>query len=299
VVNLLKHSIKSFLIGLTLFILLISHAAYGIQFTELSKQVAAITDKDLALKRLLEEKNSMDLWSAKERGQYFTLLGLQQEKLALFEQASKSYTGAIVNLETIPVSIELIEAYINRSYMHYIKTNDPAVYCKDRHTALLKARELKDAEYLAKSLTSVAFCFSDGTKFREGLALLEEAAAISVKELLSVNRKAMIYNATGVLYRNNQIIDMADEYFEKAYSLWESIDDRQDMFNLAHSMVATKILMGRWQEANQHVNILFELANSSPEFSDFYFFAHYNAGLLAFKQKKYLIAIENFKKVCL
>ncbi|EDQ00131.1 hypothetical protein [Shewanella benthica] len=134
-----------------------------------------------------------------------------------------------------------------------MQSNDPAAYCFDRKQALVYARQHHNAKLLAKSLTQNAFCFNEPTSIHKGIALLDEAMAIVDKDNLNVNRKAMIYNATGSLYRQAGLHRRGYDSFEKAYQTWQSINDIEDMFNMQYNMLSEAISLGDWDKASQSV----------------------------------------------
>jgi diguanylate cyclase (GGDEF)-like protein len=68
------------------------------------------------------------------------------------------------------------------------------------------------------------------------------------------------------------------------------------MFNMLHTLTASAINNLRFDLAKQHVNDMFTLAEQQPQFSDFFFFSHYNAGLLAKNQGDFDQAIGHYKK---
>ena len=102
----------------------------------------------------------------------------------------------------------------------------------------------------------------------------------------------MIYNATALLYQHNQLHSQAYDYSLQAYQHWEKLDDRQDMFNMQHTLVAQSLTQSEWDNAAKHVKVLFDLAKRSPEFKDFYFFAYYNDALLSFRKNDFARTIE-------
>jgi len=260
----------------------------------LEQKIAASENTQSALLILQDVKEEVKGWEDISIGRYYILLAAALEKENSLNESYTAYSSAIEILSQPAVSGYLVTAYIERSYLQYIKTNDPSKYCGDRHKALAAARSLDDAIHLVKALTAAAFCYEKSSRFRAGLNLLEEALDVSEKASLTVNRRAMIYNATGVLYRSRHFYERADEYLAKAYDLWAEVDDKQDMFNMLHGRVSINIKLGRFEQANTHVNKLFELAESSPGFLDFYFFSYFNAGLVAFEGKNYVEAIKNF-----
>ncbi|TQV89127.1 GGDEF domain-containing protein [Aliikangiella coralliicola] len=260
------------------------------------KLLESVEKPEQAIELLNNASDSMSTWEQLEQGEYFVILGSRLEALSRIDDAYQSYSKAIEILTPLPVSEFLIEAHSSRSYIQYLKTFDTSVYCPEREVALEYARKLQDDEILAKALTSLAFCYQTKKNFSKGIFLLEEAIEIAQKKSLSANRHAMIYNATAILYRVNWLLEPAYEYNRKAYNLWASVDDRQDMFNMLHSMTVLAISMGKEELAEKHVEELFELADTSPEFKDFHFFANYDAGSVALLSKKFERAIHYFER---
>lgn len=261
----------------------------------LQEKLKNVKQPSQAIAILQNEEHRISRWPIAQQGEYYNLLALWQEQASELDAAISSYTKVIKLFEQNETTPQLVDAYIERAYIRYLKTYDKAIYCDDRRKALQLARDLTDPELLVKALTALAFCYSSSEQFTKGLKLLSEAVTIASQNSLSPNRQAMIYNATASIYDSNLIYDKTSEYLKKAYDLWASVDDRQDMFNMLHSLVDSEISQGNWQQAERYVDELFKLAKSSPEFSDFFFFAHYNKGILNFKKADFETAITALK----
>ncbi|WOT05635.1 GGDEF domain-containing protein [Shewanella youngdeokensis] len=236
------------------------------------------------------------LLSPDDHAQYYFLYGQKYEKNRQLDLAIESYDKAIAFVESLPVSDILIDSYLERSFVVYLQTNDPATYCIDRRKALAYARQHTNATLLAKTLTQNAFCYNTALTVHKGIALLDEAMVIVDKsDKLDVNRKALIYNATGSLYRTVGLHKRAYENFNKAYLIWQEAADIQDMFNMQHNMLSSAIKLSDWDKANANSAVQFELAQSSPQFEDFYFFAHLNAGRIELGRLDYAAAISHLE----
>ncbi|QQX80943.1 GGDEF domain-containing protein [Shewanella sp. KX20019] len=235
--------------------------------------------------------------TAYDNARLYFLYGQLYEKTRQLDLAIASYDIGIALVEPLAVSDILIDSYLERSFALYLQTNDPNVYCSDRRKALVFARRHNNATLLAKTLTQNAFCYNTATTVHKGIALLDEAMVIVDKsETLDVNRKAMIYNATGSLYRTVGLHKRAYDNFDKAYQTWQTVDDKEDMFNMQHNMISSAIKLSDWQRAQVNIAAQFALAEAAPEFEDFYFFAYLNSGRIALGAFDYPLAISNLER---
>ena len=279
-------------------LLLCASWVQAINLSEFDSQLETIADAQAALAFVESHAEDTALWPRDDQGMYYFRKGSVLERVGDTEAALASYTQAIEIFEqSSPPSEYLIHSLIERSYMKYLQTNEAEVYCGDRERALRIARQMEAKEALTRALIHMAFCYrTDRARFVEGLNLLEEALrSIEGQEALK-KYDGMIYNATGLMYRYNQIHDKAYEYLLKAYDAWAQRNDVQDMFNMQHSLVGESVAMAKWDQAEQHVEQLFALAESNPEFKDFYFFAHFNAGLVAYSRHQFGAAVEALKQ---
>lgn len=236
-------------------------------------------------------------FSSYDKAQFYFLYGQVYEKARELDLAIDSYDKSIALVEVLPVSDLLINSYLERSFAVYLKTNNPSLYCSDRQKALLYARRLNKAELLTKALTQNAFCYDDPSTVHLGIELLDEAMTLVDKsDKINVNRKAMIYNATGNLYRTVGLHELGYDNFEKAYITWMKVDDKQDMFNMLYNMFSEALVLGDWDRANSSIAAQFALAKTAPEFKDFYFFSYLNAGRVALHTHDYPKAIMHFEQ---
>ncbi|GIU21406.1 GGDEF domain-containing protein [Shewanella schlegeliana] len=241
-----------------------------------------------------------DSASGYDKAKLHFLYGMQYQRGRQLEQAIASYDKAIALIKSLAVSDLLIDTYLERSFVLYLTTNDPEAYCGDRDKALTLARLHGNKQLLAKSLTQKAFCYNKVTNVHQGIALLDEAMLlIDTEAITDYNRKAMIYNATGSLYRTVGLHKRGYVNFNKAYQTWSEIDDTQDMFNMLHNMISEAVKLGDWDKARGNIAQQFSLALSAPEFIDFRFFAHLNAGRVELATHNYAEAIEHLKQAIL
>lgn len=232
-----------------------------------------------------------------DNARLYFLYGQLYEKTRQLDLAIASYDKGIALVESLTVSDILIDSYLERSFAVYLQTNDPAVYCIDRRKALAFARQNNNPTLLAKTLTQNAFCYYTATTVHKGIALLDEAMMIVDKsDKLDVHRKAMIYNATGTLYRTVGLHKRAYDNFNKAYQTWQTVDDKEDMFNMQHNMVSSAIKLSDWDKAKVNIAAQLALAEAAPEFKDFYFFAYLNAGRVALGSFDYPVAVTYLEK---
>ncbi|WP_223786878.1 tetratricopeptide repeat-containing diguanylate cyclase [Marinicella meishanensis] len=239
-------------------------------------------------------------WGVIDQGRFHHQKGLVLEINDQIEAAKQAFTQAIEIYEKDGTPNEhWVSSLFDRSYMDYLLTNDPKVYCPDRKAAVAVARKLGEAKALARALVRLAFCYQEGVEgFKIGLQVLDEAARIAQENQLAGSMTGMIHNATANLYRSKNIHDKAYEYYAKAYQAWALQglkEDVQDMFNMLHNMVAESIKTGAWEQADGHVNQLFQMAEEHPDFRDFTFFAFYNQAQVTYAQNQFLPAIESIE----
>lgn len=236
-------------------------------------------------------------WPVLDQAHFYHNKGLALEVNDDIEGAKTQFQKSIQLFKSLDeIDPGLVQSLIDLAYMKYLQTNDTKVYCPDREEAVAVARKIDHPEALAGSLIQLAFCYQSGfDELTQGLAVLEEAADVVKENNLAQSQLAMIYNATGNLYRNNQIHQQAYEFYQKAYQQWVAMDDTPDIFNMLHNMANEAINLGRWQQAQNHVNELFKMAKEHPDFSDFRFFAEFNAGRLDFAQHNFEQAVKGFQ----
>ncbi|ABV86006.1 diguanylate cyclase and serine/threonine protein kinase with TPR repeats [Shewanella pealeana ATCC 700345] len=293
---------KKWLKIITLFMVASSASVMSLQvhaaspFLKLEQQLSDSSPSD-ALTLLNEFQLEPISTTAYNRAKLHFLYGKQYARNRLLEQSIASYDMAIVLAKPLMGSELLIESYLGRSFARYLQTNDPEVYCSDRAKALVLARRQSNRELLAKSLTQNAFCFNKVTNVHHGIALLDEAMLlIDTEDKANYNRKAMIFNATGSLYRTVGLHKRGYVNFEKAYQNWSEIDDTQDMFNMLHNMISEAVKLGDWEKARDNIEQQFLLAVKASEFNDFGFFAHLNAGRVELATHNYVDAIEHLEQ---
>lgn len=236
-------------------------------------------------------------FDAESQAKYYFVYGQQYEKTRQLELAIASYDKGIALVSSLAVTDILIDSYLERSFAKYLQTNDPAVYCEDRTLALHYARQHNNSELLAKTLTQNAFCYTEPTTVQQGIDLLSEALTVVDKSsALNLNRKALIYNATGNLYRRVGLHQQGYENFEKAYLTWQRINDKEDMFNMQHNMLSEALKLGDWDKAQKSLTVQFTLANEAKDYKDLLFFAHLNSGRVALRMNDFPLAIEHLEK---
>jgi diguanylate cyclase (GGDEF)-like protein len=245
---------------------------------QIQKAVAKIASPEDKLTYLSAKSSLVEGFSGLEQGQFLHLLAGVQEELQQLDAAITSYTQAIAILELLPLNPLLVHSYLERSYINYLNSNDPKLYCQDRHIGLRYARQIQDPELTVKALSLTAFCFNSAENFDVGIKLLDEALDIAKLNRLSNNRQAMIYNATAALYRDHGLHRHALVLFKHAYELWLEIDDTQDIFNMLHNIIGETINLFQWDQADIYLAKMEKLTAAKPEFKDFRFFYHYNAG---------------------
>ncbi len=269
--------------------------------TELLTQLEAAIDKE-------DEKASQDLWkqlglrfddlSTPDQGRYLVAQGLiQEDVLRDIKDAEQSFNRVITLLDAAPEPTQaLADAYYERAYIKYIHTHNTEVYCPDREKAVALTRKLNTRSKLPKYLTALSFCYSDSpAHLQKGLDLLSEAVSLAEALQLKPEERGLVYNATAILYRKNQLYSQAYEYSKLAYDQWKNLHDLPGMDNQLHNLLANALGMGDLDKAEQHGKEMFALADAGPQFKDFRFFANYDSGLVAMARDDFPRAIRLFE----
>jgi len=234
-----------------------------------------------------------------DQGRFLVMQGIVQEDLQHdINSADHSFNRAITLLEALPQpSQPLADAYYERAYVKYVRTHNTAEYCPDRQKAVALTRTLNTRNKLPKYLTALSFCYTDSpAHLQQGLALLNEAMSLAETMQLSAMERGMIYNATSILYRNNELYQQAYDYAKLAYEQWKTENNLPSMDTQEHNMVVNAIDMGDLDKAEQHSKELFKLADTAPENKDFRFFAYLDAGQLALARNDFANAIHLFEQ---
>lgn len=265
---------------------------------ELDCRAGGPYDAEARLQELERWRDEAGPETPERQGQWLYCRATALEMTGALDAAYSSYTAAIEAYDRLPApAIGAIKALLDRSYIDYLRTNDTELYCPDRSEALRLAREIGDPEALIAALNQKAFCFvRRPEQLAEGLALLEEALELARAEEMAPGELGMIYNATANLYRQNQLLEPALTHLELAYQAWQEDDDRQDMFNMLHGLIQTSTRLGRWDDAERHLQRMRELTERSPGFADFQFFIEFNAGTLAQARGNHADAISAFDR---
>jgi diguanylate cyclase (GGDEF)-like protein len=270
--------------------------------TELLRQLeAAVTNDDGKLAQELWQRltPAFDNFSTADQARFLVVQGLIQEDILHdIDSADRSFNRVIALLESSPLPTQsLADAYYERAYIKYIRTNDTAEYCPDREKAVALTRQLGTRGKLPKYLTSLSFCYSDTpARLQQGLAVLNEALTLAEAMKLRPEELGLIYNATAILYRKNQLYSRAYEYSALALEQWKSIDGLGGMENQQHNLLVNAVGMGDLDKAEEHGRELFALAERAPEFKDFRFFAYFDTGVVALARNDYPRAIRLFEQ---
>lgn len=247
-------------------------------------------------KRLTPE---FDRLSRVDQGRFLVVQGLIQEDILRdIEGADQSFNRVISLLESSPEPTQaLADAYYERAYIKYIRTNDTAVYCPDREKSVEITRKLNTRAKLPKYLTSLSFCYSDSPqRLPQGLAVLDEALTLAESMQLPPSERGLIYNATAILYRKNQLYARAYEYSELALAQWKATGNLSGIENQQHNLLINALGMGDLDKAELHGKELFALADAAPQYKDFRFFAYLDTGLVALARDDLPRAIRLFEQ---
>jgi len=260
---------------------------------------AANDDGETAQKVWKELSPGFDRLSAADQGRFLVVQGLIQEDILHdINSADQSFNRVITLLDASPEPTQaLADAYYERAYIKYIRTHNTAVYCPDREHAVALTRKLNTLSKLPKYLTALSFCYADSpARFQQGLALLNEAMTLAESMQLRPGERAMIHNATAILYRKNQLYSQAYEYSALAYQQWKEVGDVSGMQIQQHNQLLDALGMGDLDKAEQHGKELFALAASAREFKDFPFFANLDSGQVALARDDLPRAIRLFEQ---
>jgi len=268
--------------------LLFSSALWAVPFEEVKKHHGSLPTFEAQYSYLLSVQQPSSLWKNEQQGEYFLWLGIAAGELSKLVLAEEYFARAIQILKTLPPSTILVKSLLERSFFRYLDTGNANYYCPDRYEALGFARQLNEGQYLTpkhaqslvQALSQTSFCASSTKNFAVGLAMLQEALRLIEKYPTPPSQKAMVYNASGNIYRANGLHQKAYAYLTQAYNEWESVNDYQDMFNMLHSLTSEAISLHKLEEAQHHVNEQFAMADAPYAASDFLFFAHINQGLV-------------------
>ncbi len=263
-------------------------------------EAAVVNDDEKTAQQLWKQlAPAFDGFSSADQGRYLVVQGLIQEDILRdIDSADQSFNRVISLLDAAPVPTQaLADAYYERAYIKYIRTHDTAAYCPDREKAVALTRKLNTRSRLPKYLTALSFCYSDSpAHFQQGLAVLSEALTLAESLQLKAEDRALIYNATSILYRKNQLYSQAYDYSRLAYDQWKAIGDLSGMDTQQHNLLTNALGMGDFDKAEQHGKELFALADAGPQYKDFRFFANLDSGTVALARDDYPRAIRLFEE---
>jgi diguanylate cyclase (GGDEF)-like protein len=284
---------------LTIFCSVLAHAAPHTD--TLAQMEAAVANDDVETAQKLWKQLSphFDRLSTDDQGRYLVVQGLiQEDVLGDIGSADQSFNRAISLLDGAPVPTQaLADAYYERAYIKYIRTNNTAEYCPDREMAVDLTRKLNTRAKLPKYLTSLSFCYTDSPqRFQQGLAVLNEALTLAESMQLGPSDRGFIFNATALLYRKNQLFAQAHEYSELAYEEYKATDNPSSLNTQLHNLLTNAIGMGDLDKAELHGKEMFALADATPENKDFRFFASVDSGLVALARDDLPTAIRLFEQ---
>jgi len=121
----------------------------------LARLEAAVVNED--------EKAAVELWkqltpqfdglAAVDQGRYLVVQGLIEEDINRdIDSADRSFNRVIALLDGAPQPAQaLADAYYERAYIKYIRTNNTAEYCPDREKAVALTRKLNTHAKLPKA----------------------------------------------------------------------------------------------------------------------------------------------------
>jgi diguanylate cyclase (GGDEF)-like protein len=276
-----------------------AHAASATELLDQLEKAAADDDEKAATELWQRLAPEFDGLSSVDQGRYLVVQGLIEEDIRRdIDSADRTFNRVITLLDAAPQPTQaLADAYYERAYIKYIRTHDTAQYCPDREKAVALTRTLKTHYKLVKYLTALSFCYADTpARMSQGLAVLNEALTLAESLQVRPPERALIYNATSILYRKNQLYAQAYEYSELAYAQWKATDDLGGMNTQLHNLLVNALGMGDLDKAERHGKELFALADSASQFKDFRFFAYLDNGQVALARDDWPRAIHLFEQ---
>ncbi|WP_434952316.1 tetratricopeptide repeat-containing diguanylate cyclase [Shewanella sp. HL-SH4] len=232
---------------------------------------------------------------AEDKAQLLFHLAAAQQQNKQLDKAFDSYSQAIDLLLVTPKPSLLVKAYLARSLIVSLQTNDYKQYCPDRINAVKLARKQSDQDLLVHALAQTAYCFNQADNFDIGLLHLSEALDIAKKYQLAPDKLAMIFNATAAVYRDNHLHRQAEEYFQQAFNHWQQADDKKSMFNMLHNLVGEAIMLTKWKRADDYLKQMSALMVQMKNNKDLPFFYYFNQGRYHLGRQEYSSAIQSFE----
>ncbi|MFV8819904.1 diguanylate cyclase domain-containing protein [Haliea sp. E17] len=217
-------------------------------------------------------------------------IGYRYESFNAIDDAFDAYDRSVHMLEALPPGEELVQSLGERSYITYLRTGEREDYCPDRERAVAIARDLGNAEVQVEALVKRAFCYDQPETVRRAMADLQEAMDVALQAKLAKDAQAMIFNVSGNLYRSLDLYDRSYDAYYHAYLIWRDQGEESDAFNMLHNLVGSAIPLGRWAEAEQHVQALSSIAERAGDDNDYAFFTRFNRGRLALARGDYAAA---------
>lgn len=266
---------------------------------ELNASLKQLDNINSRLQFLQDNQQKYTTADTATRHEYWLLLGTLLEENKQFDAALQVFAQSLTELSGIKDNFAeiYVKILLESSYVKYLQTHDPQVYCPQRKLAYQSLVPQISVETQVRIHVQYAFCFQfDRNNFSEGLSLLDQALAMAKKHQLSANTHALIYNAAGLIYGKNQLFDKSYQYLLNAYQQWQQVNDYQDMFNMLHSLTEVSIERLDFDLAQHHIDQMFALATSQRQFTDFTFFALYKSGFLASAQGKLAQSNNYFSK---
>ncbi|GFD69527.1 GGDEF domain-containing protein [Alteromonas sp. KUL106] len=274
------------LIILTLFAISSTNCEAETSFKEVTDYFDSNASFEQKLMFLKKHEATSNHWSVQQQGIFHQLLGTAYGEEAMLDEAQKHLSQSIAILTTLPESKHLVHSLLERSYFQYVATNDTAIYCPDRYRALNVARAINEPEQLVQALTSAAFCASDTRDFARAMSLLQDAISLHDTYQFPPSQEALIYNATGNIYKANGLYQDAYDYIRKALHAWESINSTESAFNMRFTLTDLALQLDKFSDAQQQVDEMFAMANKPDANQDFLFFSHLSQGNIFEKQEK-------------
>ena len=258
-----------------------------IEFDKLKNHLELIKHSEKRLAFLNTTLTTHQDWPINTKAQWLMLLAKEQGNQTDVAAAEESYSQVILmfpNAEPTPL---LVKAYLERAFMIYKQTNDRFLYCPDQESATILARQLNQPDLLVEALTNNAYCYNKTNNFQVGLSLLSEALVIAQDNKLPETKRAMIYNATATLYRDQGLAARAYQYYQQAMELYRSLGDVGGIFDMLHNLIGESAKLYLWKENELYLQEMAKMVKDNPKNKEFGFFYYFNSGLSAAKQQQY------------
>ncbi|WP_163931788.1 GGDEF domain-containing protein [Paraferrimonas sp. SM1919] len=212
-----------------------------------------------------------------------------------YTQALEQYTKAIELGASSDDVHSLVEAYLSRSYLVYLLTNNRNEYCPDRKKATEIALTRGSDKIKLAAFNQYLFCFTEKDDFVEGQYLIKQVMNIALNgEIDDSMELAIFYNAVGSFYSSHKLYKSSYDFLTKSYGIWLQRRAIQGQLDLLHFMITVTIQLRDWELVELHLQQMLALSKNYWQGTDFQFFYWFNKGRSEYAQANYQDAVESF-----